>query len=617
MNPQQYFERLNQDFLDVTAPKEDLFWTNYMGTTSDHEAFAAAETAYKAFVANPQRIAELRAQIAAAEDAAGDGALLHGLRGWLHFFETNAIESAEARRMEQDLVRDDTALFAKRKDVALHYVDARGERIEASTNVLGTNLVSADEESVRKSSHEALLELERWVAANGFIEMVERRNAFARAQGYRNYFDYKVNLTERMTPEALFAVLDDFEQQTRDAQQRGLDELARRRGPQALAPHNLRYYTRGDAAQKLDPYLPFAQSLRRWVESFGRMRVHFRDALLTLDLLDRKGKYENGFMHSPRPAWYRNDSWQPAVINFTSNADPRQIGSGERGLTTLFHEGGHAAHFANITQNAPCFSQEFPPTSMAYAETQSMFFDSLLGDADWLKLYAENAAGEPPPDALIRQKIEAEQPFAANVERSILVMPYFEWAVYSLPASELTPDRLIALARETERRILGVDCAPRPVLAIPHLLNRESACSYHGYLLAHMAVYQTRAWLLRETGYLADNPQIGALLAEHYWRPGNSVSHDDTLVSLTGEGFTARYLAASCNRTVEEAWSEAERMIAAAAARPRPPVAPLGARIRVVHGDEVIADNSESDEAMFAAFEAWIEQRFGGGNGAA
>src|SRR5690606_22511226 len=105
-------------------------------------------------------------------------------RGWLHFFETNAIESEEARRMEQDLVRDDTALFAKRKDVALHYVDAHGGRIEASTNVLGTNLVSADEESVRKSSHDALLELERWVAANGFIEMVERRNAFARAQGY-------------------------------------------------------------------------------------------------------------------------------------------------------------------------------------------------------------------------------------------------------------------------------------------------------------------------------------------------------------------------------------------------------------------------------------------------
>jgi hypothetical protein len=37
---------------------------------------------------------------------------------------------------------------------------------------------------------------------------------------------------------------------------------------------------------------------------------------------------------------------------------------------------------------------------MAYAETQSMFCDSLLDDADWLKRYARNAEGESIPDAL-------------------------------------------------------------------------------------------------------------------------------------------------------------------------------------------------------------------------
>ena len=46
---------------------------------------------------------------------------------------------------------------------------------------------------------------------------------------------------------------------------------------------------------------------------------------------------------------------------------------------------------------------------------------------------------------------------------------------------------MLALARETEVRVLGVE-SPRPLLAIPHLLNQESAASYQGYLLAHMAV---------------------------------------------------------------------------------------------------------------------------------
>ncbi len=36
--------------------------------------------------------------------------------------------------------------------------------------------------------------------------------------------------------------------------------------------------------------------------------------------------------------------------NFTSLATPNQVGSGKTALVTLLHEGGHAAHFANILQ---------------------------------------------------------------------------------------------------------------------------------------------------------------------------------------------------------------------------------------------------------------------------
>ena len=190
------------------------------------------------------------------------------------------------------------------------------------------------------------------------------------------------------------------------------------------------------------------------------------------------------------------------------------------------------------------------------------------------------------------------------------MVAYFERAVYSMPEAELSPDRLLELARETEQRVFGLECAPRPVLSIPHLLDKTSACSYHGYLLAHMAVYQTRAYFEREFGYLADNPRIGPLLAEHYWQPGNSMSHNDTLVSLTGEGFTGRFLAEHCNRSAEQAWTDAQAAMEAAAKRSQPPVQSLNASIRVVHGDELVADNRVSDAAMFAAFEAWVERHY-------
>jgi hypothetical protein len=143
-------------------------------------------------------------------------------------------------------------------------------------------------------------------------------------------------------------------------------------------------------------------------------------------------------------------------------------------------------------------------------------------------------------------------------------------------------------------------------------LNQESAAAYHGYLLANMAVYQTRGYFLKTYGYLADNPAIGPLLSRHYWAPGNSHTHDETLVALTGEGFSARYLAEACNRTAEEAWQEAQRVMAAAGERTYPQDFPasLDADIRIVHGREVIADNGQSEDAMFATFEHWVAEHF-------
>ncbi|MFP9467560.1 M3 family metallopeptidase [Pectobacterium brasiliense] len=611
-----YFNALNRDYLAVHQAKEELFWQLYMGTGNDDvsERFSAAESAYKRFISHPQRLAELRTHLATLENSPRDEqqqALSHGLQGWYRFFDCNVIEDPQAQALMDEIITAESALYAKRKSYEMTHLDAKGERVSASLGELLTNQTTNDTEAYRQSSQQALRDLEQWLLLNGFPELISLRNRFARQMGYRNYFDYKVNKTERMTPEQLFAILDPFEEQTREANTRSLKNLADEKGEEALQPWNIRYASAGDVTRQLDPYFPFSASLERWINSFKRLRIGFNGAEMQLDLLVRKGKYENGFMHGPVPPFVQEGNWVPARINFTSLAKPDQIGSGASGINTLFHEGGHAAHFANIRQNAPCFSQEFPPTSMAYAETQSMFCDSLLGDADWLKRYAKNAQGETIPDELIRADISTQQPMRAFSERHILLVPYFEWQLYSWDDEARTPEAMTKLARDTEQRILGISGSPRPTLAIPHLLSMESACSYQGYLLALMAVEQTRSYFLQRDGYLTDNPAIGPDLAQHYWHPGNSVSHDDTLRSLTGEGFNPAYLAQACNLTVDEAWQQAEEMMAKAAARPQPAADfDLSARIRVVDGSRVLADNEQSDEKMCQDFAAFIEREY-------
>ena len=611
-----YFNALNRDYLTVHQAKEELFWQLYMGTGNDDvsERFSAAESAYKRFISQPRRLAELRTHLATLENSPRDEqqqALSHGLQGWYRFFDCNVIEDPQAQALMDEIITAESALYAKRKSYEMTHLDAKGERVSASLGELLTNQTTNDTEAYRQSSQQALRDLEQWLLQNGFPELISLRNRFARQMGYRNYFDYKVNKTERMTPEQLFAILDPFEEQTREANTRSLKNLADEKGEEALQPWNIRYASAGDVTRQLDPYFPFSASLERWINSFKRLRIGFNGAEMQLDLLVRKGKYENGFMHGPVPPFVQEGNWVPARINFTSLAKPDQIGSGASGINTLFHEGGHAAHFANIRQNAPCFSQEFPPTSMAYAETQSMFCDSLLGDADWLKRYAKNAQGETIPDELIRADISTQQPMRAFSERHILLVPYFEWQLYSWDDEARTPEAMTKLARDTEQRILGISGSPRPTLAIPHLLSMESACSYQGYLLALMAVEQTRSYFLQRDGYLTDNPAIGPDLAQHYWHPGNSVSHDDTLRSLTGEGFNPAYLAQACNLTVDEAWQQAEGMMAKAAGRPQPAADfDLSARIRVVDGSRVLADNEQSDEKMCQDFAAFIEREY-------
>jgi oligoendopeptidase F len=611
-----FFTHLNHDYVRVHETKEDLFWATYMATSGDQAGFARAEQAYKAFVSDPAKLALTRQHLSAVEsatDAAQQGSLLHGLIGWLAMFEANVIEGGEAAALMAELVEAEATLFAARRSLVLWHADEHGERQAATLASLATNLSTNTVERRRRTSFDAFRQLERWVLENGYLEIVALRNRLARALGYENYFDFKVRKQERMTPRQLFEVIDDFLARTAEANRQNLAALSARHGAASTLPWNLRFHMTGDVVRQMDPYVPFAKGLQRWVDSFGRLGVTFRGATLQLDLLDRAGKHQNGFCHSPVPAWRDEQGrWIPSHINFTAEATPNQIGSGWRALNTLFHEGGHAAHFANVAQNAPCFSQEYAPTSAAYAETQSMFCDSLLDDGDWLARYATDASGAAMPEALIEARIASRQPFMAFDERSIALVSVFEAALYAMADAARTPDTVLQLARETEMRILGV-ASPRPLLAIPHLLNQESSAAYHGYLLANMAVCQTRAHLLDRLGHLTDNPAVGPLLDEHYWRPGNSLTHDATLASLTGAGLSGDALAETCNMSVDDACAAERVRMRAAAGRPQVRTSPgggLDATIRVVHGAEVIADNLDSDERMCDAFEHWVEAHY-------
>ncbi|WP_322014141.1 M3 family metallopeptidase [Paraburkholderia sp. J12] len=607
-----FFDELNRQYLELLRAEGALYWSTHTGQSDAHDALAAASLKRKLFAGDASRLAQVHEHLArldAAAPSAGRDALIGGLRGWVKTLEANATGTAHAATLLSELIERDAKLYANRQAYKMSHVGAHGQVEEATPAALRSHLANNADESARKSAHEALHGLERWVANSSFLDIVGKRNALARELGYRNFFEYRLKANSGMTPEQLFAVFDAFERETRDVHRRSLKRLVQRHGDSALLPHNLAYRMRGETAQQADAYFPLSKAVERWAESFRRMGVSYRGARLEIDLLDRPGKFPTGFCIAPTPG-YDDDTRGPvpADVRFTSTARPHQPGAGLRGLNVLFHEAGHAAHFANVTMNSPCFSQAFPPSPPALLEAQAKFFDALPSDPCWLKRYASDAQGNPMPDELIRAQVDARQASLAHAERRDLIPTYFEWALYNMEDSARTVDSVLGLAESITERILGIPGYTDYVLAIPHPVYHDIAVYYHGYLLAKMAAAQTRAYLTRSLGYIVDHPEVGRLLARHYWAPGNSATLDQTLMSLTGEPLNPAYLAADCNRSPEEAWKMALDAIDRSN-RAEATTAPneLNASITIVHGAQRIAGNDESLPALYATFERWIE----------
>lgn len=608
---------LNHGYERVHTAKEDAFWRAYMGTGDDPDAarkeLDEKEIAWQGFLRDPAKLARVEKELADAKGALAAGSEERvALEGWRATFAAHVIPSASARALADEIVEAEGRLARERAALQLTCDDGGGTPRPASSVELGVKLASDPNEVVRRSAWEGLRSIEPHVLARGFLDVVRLRNRLGRELGGADYYDWKVKRVEGLSKAEVFAWLDELEARTRDAARRGLDALRAKHGAR-VTPWNARFLASGDVSNEQDPYFPFEKALERWGTSFSALGIRYRGAELVLDLVDRKGKYENGFMHGPVPAWREHGTLRPARIQFTANAIPGLVGAGRRATDTLFHEGGHAAHFANIDMPAPCFAQEYAPSSVAFAETQSMFLESLLRDADWQTLHARDLAGNALPDALVEKAIERTQPLAAWGLRGMLAICFAERALYELDERELTAERVLAELRRVERELLFLDDgAPRPTLSVPHLLSGESSAYYHGYVLAEIAVEETREHFEGRDGHLDGNARIGPDLERAYWRPGNSLSFGALIERLTGRPLSARALAERVNRTVDAALDEARAAIRAGRARgPGSGGVRLDAKLRVVDGRETIAEARTDGEfeAACRAFETWIAAR--------
>ena len=61
----------NRKYLQVHIPKENLFWSTYMGLEKDASLLKEAETAFIAYISSPERLPEVRQAMRELETAGG------------------------------------------------------------------------------------------------------------------------------------------------------------------------------------------------------------------------------------------------------------------------------------------------------------------------------------------------------------------------------------------------------------------------------------------------------------------------------------------------------------------------------------------------------------------
>lgn len=617
---QSFVDKLNNSYAEKHEAFENQFWGTKMALKEgDYSTDLLSKTKkdMEDLLSDTKILSEAKSykqSIETSGEAGNNENLVKVLDVIIRTCQCNDFPTAEAKAVREKTNEIEGKLEQARNEMSLGYVDADGTFQAASSVELRTIMRTNEDEEKRKSAYEGLRSVGAFVCEEGFLEVVKLRNQLAKMLGFEDYYDYTVTNSEGFGKKKLFEILDGLEAGTRPLTEKARKELEATYGAKALSPWNTGYMMAGSVIKKMDPYFPFSKSVESYIRSFAAMKISYCDATMTLDLLDRKNKYSNGFCHWPTCAWIKPDgTFVPSKTNFTSLANPKAVGSGLTALNTLMHEAGHAAHFANIKQPSPLFSQERSPTSVAYAENQSMFLDSLVGDAAWRAKYARDVDGNPIPFAIHEEGIRSTHPFQVFQLRAMLSVSYFEKALYELPEDELTPPKVQALADKIENEIQG-GLSGRPLLSVPHLVSDEASCYYQGYTLAEMSVHQTRDFFKAKYGFIVDNPNVGPTLQKYYWECGNSKPFLQIVKDLTGKELTGEAWVDALKEDVEEhikqEKKEYDEMIKKCAEEKIDDDIDLNMTVKFVDGDEAIADSGKS--GLLGAckeFEAFVAAR--------
>lgn len=365
------------------------------------------------------------------------------------------------------------------------------------------------------------------MVASRLIDLAKLRNQAAQKLGYSNFWEMSVSFQD-YKPGQLVTIFDELEKLTtplfREVKDEMDRELIERFNVEKIMPwhYDNPFFQQAPPSKDVDAnefYRHFKKEdiVDLSVKFYDTLGLDTRPILANSDLFEKPGKSQHGFC---------NNMNGEGDVRILCNIKPTA-----EWMDTQLHELGHGVYDYLVDRSLPYNLRG--PAHIFTTEGIAMMFGALARDPDWLIQFAkaDPVRVKEVAKALKNQRLREQLIFC----RWTLVMFHFERALYQDPDQDLNKlwwdivEKFQMMPRPENRDL--ADWASKPHFVIAPVY-------YHNYMLGELFAAQLRETVLPQAGSNAKD--LGKLLVEKVFFPGDSLPWERFVLQATGELFSAK-----------------------------------------------------------------------------